>query len=77
MAREYDVVCLNCGEIIVWCKYDSPEEKCPRCNVSLSDGDNWNNNVKIFGCGRCSSEVCELSEEIKKENPKYWIIDSL
>ncbi len=35
MARFYDVVCLNCGEIYLWCKYDPPIRRCEFCGRRL------------------------------------------
>ena len=67
MARIYDVVCLSCGEIFWWCKYDPPEERCPNCGEKLTteDGD-WDfEKAMVFGVGSSSREVRELSEAIK------------
>ena len=36
MAREYDVVCLTCGEVWSWCKWDAPDEKCEHCGATLT-----------------------------------------
>lgn len=36
MARVYDVVCLNCGEVMEWCKYDAPFETCEYCGEKLT-----------------------------------------
>lgn len=33
MARVYDIVCCNCGEIMEWCKYDAPIENCENCLI--------------------------------------------
>jgi uncharacterized protein (DUF983 family) len=54
MASIYDVVCPRCGEILHWCKYDRPLEKCDFCNYDLSyeaeDGElHWKDDVLVFG----------------------------
>jgi hypothetical protein len=33
MARLYPVKCLSCGHEWDWCKYDAPDDKCPKCNA--------------------------------------------
>ncbi len=68
LARIYDVVCLNCGEIIQWCKYDPPVDKCPECGETLVIEDDWDlSKVKIFGVGSTWDEVLKFSKSIKVE----------
>ena len=62
MARVYKVVCLNCGEVCEWCKYDPPIEKCGFCGCRLSFKDNWTENVEVFGAWSGFSEAREVSE---------------
>jgi uncharacterized OB-fold protein len=67
MARIYDVVCLNCGEIFYWCKYDPPVEKCPNCGEKLVNGEDWNySKVRIFGVGSTGEMILEFSKTIKR-----------
>jgi hypothetical protein len=62
MARIYPVVCLNCGEIFEWCKYDPPFERCDFCGCRLSDGDWWNENARVFGVWSSSGAVYEVAK---------------
>lgn len=41
MARIYDAVCPYCGEILPWCKYDPPIERCDFCGARLSRRGKW------------------------------------
>jgi len=36
LARIYDVVCPRCGEVMEWCKYDPPIEKCTFCGYRMA-----------------------------------------
>ena len=66
MAREYDVVCLKCGEITVWCKYDPPPRECPKCKAILSDGEDWYGHAaKVFGVWSSDGDALDLSQRIK------------
>lgn len=81
MARIYDVVCRECGEIMSWCKYDAPFETCENCGSKLTTSDKdlaleigayesgydgWNPyKVRVFGVGTSSFEVHEFSQRIK------------
>jgi len=74
MARIYDVVCLNCGEIFEWCKYDPPFDRCGFCGCRLSDGDWWNENAKVFGVW--SGNIYEVAKTARirffEERPKGY-----
>jgi hypothetical protein len=65
MSRIYDVVCCNCGEIMSWCKYDSPIEICENCGTILSHGEDWTDDAKIFGIGS-SEEPERFSKPIRE-----------
>ena len=74
MARIYDVVCPNCGEVWSWCKYDEPIIECDNCCYVMAqkrrDGNQnytfeWKAEVKVFGVGSCSEDVKEYSKPIK------------
>jgi len=69
VARFYDVVCLRCGEVIDWCKYDPPFKRCPLCNARLTDrsGDWAEGRVRVFGVGSGGREICELSRRLRME----------
>ena len=72
MARCYDVVCLECGEILTWYKYDDPMDSCPVCETILSDGSEWDTDAAtVFGPWSTSDEVAELSEKIRNERRGY------
>lgn len=70
MARIYDVVCPNCGEVLQWCKYDAPLDECTYCGSPLSHIDSegdlvWNEEVEIFGVGSTSEDVEYRSKELR------------
>ncbi len=65
MARIYDVVCLNCGERYWWCKYDPPIEKCEFCGQRLSNGEEWNENAKVFGVWSSNEDVEKVAKEAR------------
>ena len=76
MARFYDVVCLKCGEVYEWCKYDPPFERCDFCGCRLSDGDWWNENAKVFGVWSGSDDVYEVAKAARigffEERPRGY-----
>jgi len=66
LARIYDVVCPRCGEVMEWCKYDPPIEKCTLCGYRMARRDrkgelHWKDDVVVFGIGSTSSDVREES----------------
>jgi hypothetical protein len=72
MARIYDVVCCNCGEVMQWCKYDPPIEYCERCETILAYHDRWTSEAKIFGCGSCSTDVDNFAKPLKEQYDKRY-----
>jgi len=82
MARIYDVVCLTCGEVWGWCKYDAPDHKCEKCGAILDhkikeiyyvngcpyDRDWDYSKVKVFGVWSTNDAVEHLVKEIKERN---------
>lgn len=62
MASIYDVVCLNCGEVYMWCKYDPPIEKCGFCGKRLSRRGKWNENAEVFGVWSTNDDVEKVAE---------------
>ncbi|RLI43908.1 hypothetical protein DRO64_04920 [Candidatus Bathyarchaeota archaeon] len=66
MARIYDVVCPRCGEIMQWCKYDSPFDRCGFCNYKLSWGECWKDDVCIFGVGATNLDVWSVANSIRR-----------
>ena len=74
MARIYDVVCPRCGEVMMWCKYDSPIEKCAFCGYKMACRDRrgelyWKDEVSVFGVGSTSLEV---REEAKRRRKRFF-----
>jgi len=80
MARIYDVVCPNCGEIYQWCKYDEPIFECEKCGFIMAQKQDenskdfnqnyiyeWKPEVLVFGCGSTSEQVRKASERIKAD----------
>ena len=72
MSRIYDVVCPRCGEIMQWCKYDPPIEKCTFCGYRMARRDrrgelHWKDDVLVFGVGSTSLEVREESERRRRQ----------
>jgi len=66
MASFYDVVCLTCGEVMSWCKYDPPFERCTFCGTKLTRRGYWNQEkVKVFGVWSTSKDVRETSERCR------------
>lgn len=68
MARIYDVVCLKCGEVKEWCKYDPPFDKCDFCGSRLTDrlGDWDERKVWVSGVWSTNRDVEELSDSLRK-----------
>ena len=71
MARIYDVVCPRCGEIMEWCKYDPPIEKCTFCGYKTAYWDrrgelHWKDDALVFGVGSTSLEVREEAERQRR-----------
>jgi len=67
MARVYDVVCLKCGEVMEWCKYDPPFYKCYFCGQKLVDrsGDWSEERVRVFGVWSTGEAVHETSKRLR------------
>ena len=74
MARMYDVMCPRCGEVMMWCKYDSPIEECELCGYKMSRRGRrgelyWKDDVVVFGVGSLSLDV---SEESKRRRIEFF-----
>jgi len=72
LARIYDVVCPRCGEVMEWCKYDPPIEKCVFCGYKMSRRNRsgelyWKDDVVIFGVGSTGIDVREESRRRRLE----------
>lgn len=67
MARIYDVVCLKCGEVMEWCKYNPPFDKCDLCGSKLTDrtGEWDEGKARVFGVWSSNSDVYATSKRIR------------
>ena len=82
MARFYDVVCPRCGEIISWCKYDSPASvsPCSTCGFELVDrSGEFKPDVVVFGVGATGRDIEEYSKAVLRRlvekivDSNYWL----
>jgi hypothetical protein len=71
MSRIYDVVCCNCGEIMAWCKYDSPIEICEHLQSNLLHEIESFHNAQVFGIGS-SAEPERFSKLIRERYSKRY-----
>lgn len=67
MARIYDVACLKCGEVMEWCKYNPPFDKCDLCGSKLTDrtGEWDEGKARVFGVWSSNSDVYATSKRIR------------